>query len=126
MEQVLEELKNLKKTVEKIQEERMDEDPVSQQAATEDVDTVDWAELLVQELKQPSTPEACELCLVLGSPPPLDRMRHIAKQQTKYSGIPATPSKRSQHRLDCVGCGGQNRQMKSDSLIGCPPRTFEH
>ena len=20
-----------------------------------------------------------------------------------------------------VGCGGQNRQMKSDSLIGCPP-----
>ena len=94
------ELQTLRAEVQKIQQERMDQDLVpAAELSTDEVDKVDWGDLLIQELKQPSTPEACELCHVLGSPPPFDRMKHLGKTQIKYTGIPITPPQR-QHRLD--------------------------
>ena len=121
MEQVLEELKELRKKVDLIQEERMDQDLVPEEtldAADEGVDKVDWGELLVQELAQPSRPEAVELCQVLGSPPPFDSMKHLAKSTTKYTGICATPPFRPQHRLDAsLQMPQQKLEMAMHSLV---------
>ena len=105
MDAVLQELKALRQDVQQIQQDRMDQDLVPEEiisAESQGIDKVDWSELLIQELAQPSKPEALELCHVLGFPPPFDSMKHLAKTQIKYSGIPATPSQRPQHRLDAT------------------------
>ena len=102
MEAILEELQKLRQQVQEIQQERMDQDLVPEdliQSEDSGVDKVDWGELLIQELKQPVKAEACELCQVLGSPPPFASMKTLAKQATKYQNIPQTPPQR-QNRLD--------------------------
>ena len=82
MEAILQELQTLRHEVLKIQLDRMDQDLVPEEitlAEEQGIEKVDWGELLIQELAQPSKTEACELCNVLGFPPPFDRIKHLAK-----------------------------------------------
>jgi len=59
-----------------------------------------WGELLPGDAVTATRPEARELCSVLASPPPFDKLKQVSKTLPRYTNIPNTPPPRPKHRLD--------------------------
>ena len=96
MEQLVEEVKRLGEELRRLQTARMEEDVqdnLNEEIPEQDGE-VTWSELLADEAVTAGRPEAKELCSVLASPPPFDKMKSLQKLAF---GTPESPK---HHHLD--------------------------
>jgi hypothetical protein len=106
MEELVEEIRRLGDQVRQLQAaRRMDEDVPGGQDEEDlmedgEENQVCWGELLQGDAVTANRPEARELCSVMASPPPFDKLKSLVKTIPKYTLIPNTPPPRPKHRLD--------------------------